>query len=680
MKNTCVCIEGQLRGSERCGPTIKKHLVEKLNADLYFVLQNYHEHEDKNVYFYGDPKKVVLYENPDPTPLPIPGAPVTSKPGTFEEIFDSLCDSFNYDNLLWRKTFEEVKNLNYTFGYYCPGTCIRRMYNRYLIYKELKNIKYDWYVILRSDLYFVDDFVIDQIKPTLNLYQKGGHNGLNNNLIVFNKENFEKVLTYIKNFLNGSFLNYYKRHHSNLFLNEELFFGVNMNLQNIEPNFIETRWYISANSQQDYTTWAGVHKSIDGDLYKYDYDYNDCMIYLKRKNINNKNFENNIKLEQILDEESKEILNKSKKELDEYVCKLSHNIQTWATDKCLVYNEDKNILTKDDLEDKEKWYVKDVCNESTHAKTSGSTTGFAFEYLRYQPFYEIIEFDNHLDLVLDEFNISKDPNIFYFFSHYYEKKDDQFVYCSGGRSPYDWINHGRSRNSIVHYANFDLYKNKTEEFFEFIFEYFENNKIDVFYSSSPEINSMCNYMRKFGFKGKVAYLLSNTSEMLIQEDAHFLFENNHFDHICDHMRCWDGGGSFFTCKYRNYHLMDNLAWCEQGPNNEFICTDYFNLASPFVRYWNGDYCKIDNEYKRCECGRLYREFEFLENRPFSLKGVCFKEIKEKIKELGIEGIKQVRCSPETLDVISSKPLNDAEMQNISMLTDKFKFRFKVEAD
>jgi hypothetical protein len=146
------------------------------------------------------------------------------------------------------------------------------------------------------------------------------------------------------------------------------------------------------------------------------------------------------------------------------------------------------------------------------------------------------------------------------------------------------------------------------------------------------------------------------------------------------MRCWDGGASFFTCKHGTYHLMDNLSWCEQGPNNELICTDYFNLASPFVRYWNGDYCKIEKEYSRCSCGRLYREFELLESRPFSLKGRCIAEIRDGLKRLGIRGIKQVRCSTDCLNVVSNRALEDNEKSMISALDGNFVFKFHVEPD
>jgi hypothetical protein len=188
---------------------------------------------------------------------------------------------------------------------------------------------------------------------------------------------------------------------------------------------------------------------------------------------------------------------------------------------------------------------------------------------------------------------------------------------------------------------------------------------------------LCNYIKKYKVKHKIANLLSNTNERFLPNDAYFLINNNYFDHVCDHMRCWDGGASFFTCKEKNYHLMDNLSWCEEV-DTKLVSTDYFALSSPFIRYWNGDYCKIDNVYQRCDCGRLYRDFEFLENRPFSLKGMCLKDIKDSIKEMNIQGITQARCSVNSIDIISNKELLEEEKSMIRNITDRFTFNFLVE--
>jgi hypothetical protein len=356
---------------------------------------------------------------------------------------------------------------------------------------------------------------------------------------------------------------------------------------------------------------------------------------------------------------------------------LLDNIQNWAKEKSPIYLWPKEIITKNDLEDKQNWYVGEI-SDFMVTGTSGSTTGHPFEYLRYNPVFDKIEWENHYDMVLDEFEVPDRPNILFFLPHSYDTDGDKFIACSGGRSPSNFVNHGSKRDPIVHHVNFELYKQRQEDFYAHLLDYVKEHQIDVFYTSPPQVNSLCSYIRKFGKTDRVGYLLSVTGERLLPEDAAFLLDGGYFDHICDHMRCWDGGATFFTCKHRNYHLMDNLAWCEEGPNHELICTDYFNLASPFVRYWNGDYCRIAKEYQRCECGRLYRDFEFLESRPFSLKGTNMREIQEKIRALGIPGIKQVRCSVHDLSVVSTRELADGEKDMIRSVSDKFQFRFICE--
>ncbi len=49
MTNICVCIEGQVRGAKRCAPTIRKHLIDKYKADLFFVIQNYEQINGKYI-------------------------------------------------------------------------------------------------------------------------------------------------------------------------------------------------------------------------------------------------------------------------------------------------------------------------------------------------------------------------------------------------------------------------------------------------------------------------------------------------------------------------------------------------------------------------------------------------------------------------------------------------------
>ena len=355
--------------------------------------------------------------------------------------------------------------------------------------------------------------------------------------------------------------------------------------------------------------------------------------------------------------------------------KLKNSIFNFSSSRCSL--NFKKILEKKDLENKSNWYINEISDLAVQTSTSGSTTGVPFEYLRFVPVFEKIEWDYHYNLVLDEFGIEQSPSILYMMPHNYRRENNKYVVSYGSSSELNIVNHGNKRTPIIHYVDFEAYKNDRENFFEYLFSYLRENKIDVFYTSAPEINSLCSYAKKHKISDKLGFLLSSTNEKLLANDAKFILENNLFDHICDHMKCWDGGAAFFTCKHKTYHLMDEVCWVE-SIDGKLVSTDYFNLCSPFVRYWNGDYCSIGAEYKRCDCGRLYREFEFIENRPFSLKGVCLKNIKDNMKKLDIKGIKQVRCAPEYLDVITDRELSIEEKQAICLLSEKFKFRFSVE--
>lgn len=371
------------------------------------------------------------------------------------------------------------------------------------------------------------------------------------------------------------------------------------------------------------------------------------------------------------------IMYESESSLSEVLDVVKKNMENWAIRNSSVYLRSKPFYSKEDLEEKTSWYVPKALDDSVDTHTSGSSTGFHFTYRRMKSTFERLEWDNHYDMVLDEFGVGSSPNVLYFFPEHFKKSEGVAVFCESTSQPY-LNSHGRSRSSSVHYANFDMYRNDPSSFFSLLFDYLERTEIDVLFSSGPCINSMCHHIRKFGVKDRIAGLLSQTNEMMLQEDAEFLFvKNSYFDNVCDHMRCWDGGASFFTCRFGNYHIMDNLSWCDDV-EGRLVSTDYFNFASPFVRYWNGDICSIGKTFSRCECGRLFREFEFLENRPFSLSGVCLGDLRSGMVAIGTDCITQVRCYADSINVVSSRVLSDQERLQISLLEPKFNFVFSVE--
>jgi hypothetical protein len=244
-------------------------------------------------------------------------------------------------------------------------------------------------------------------------------------------------------------------------------------------------------------------------------------------------------------------------------------------------------------------------------------------------------------------------------------------------SPNFMEHHGMRRKANVHYVNFSMMRNDSQSFFKaLVTHYLPKVELDLVFGPGPTLNSLCSHL-KGSEVGRLCRLVSNSNERMLKSDAQFLVISGLADHVCDHMRCWDGGATFFTCIHGTYHLLDNLSWCEED-DGRLTSTDYFNLVSPFVNYWNGDYCSVGSEYRRCGCGRLYRDFSFLENRPFSLKGVVMSEIKEKISSLGIKGIKQVRCGLDMIEILSLEKISETDRSSIRSITDKFAFKFAVE--
>ena len=356
----------------------------------------------------------------------------------------------------------------------------------------------------------------------------------------------------------------------------------------------------------------------------------------------------------------------------ETTCVLRKNIEMWARANSLVYKNNSEILSKENLLDKSKWYVDSVIAESMHMATSGSTTGNSFSYLRWEPFLYFIEAENHYDLIMDEFEIKNKPDVVYFFNT--TRYDDNKALTISSDSDNFMEHHGLKRKANVYYVNFSMFKNDRDQFFKLFFECAQNSELDVIFAPGPSINAICHYLKN-ETKFKICKLLSNSNEKIMNEDAAMLMDG-YVENICDHMRCWDGGATFFTCKHNNYHILDNLSWCE-SVDGKLVSTDYFSLPSPFVRYWNGDFCQISDTYQRCDCGRLYRDFEFLDNRPFSIKGRSILEIKSTLERLRIRNIKQVRCSVESVEIVSHSPILDDHKRAIQEKY-PFKFMFTVE--
>ena len=123
-------------------------------------------------------------------------------------------------------------------------------------------------------------------------------------------------------------------------------------------------------------------------------------------------------------------------------------------------------------------------------------------------------------------------------------------------------------------------------------------------------------------------------------------------------------------------MNDNFSWVVEGSDNKMISTDYFNMAAPFINYWNGDLCEIGKEYQRCGCGRWYRPFKMLQNRPFALKGPTrLTEIRQQISRLDFKGkIDQVQFDGLFVNVHLNERLDEESINKIKEILSDYTVR------
>ena len=117
--------------------------------------------------------------------------------------------------------------------------------------------------------------------------------------------------------------------------------------------------------------------------------------------------------------------------------------------------------------------------------------------------------------------------------------------------------------------------------------------------------------------GEACRLVSATFEATDPRDVATLVESGFAAAVCNHMRCWDGGVTFLSCRHGRTHLLEHLVHAEVL-DGRLVTTDPFSLAAPFVRYWAGDQAVLGAEAELCECGRWSRPFAFAGRTPFLL--------------------------------------------------------------
>lgn len=348
--------------------------------------------------------------------------------------------------------------------------------------------------------------------------------------------------------------------------------------------------------------------------------------------------------------------------------KLKQNIKDYATKNSRMYADNIREIYSRIILSKEHWFVDDLKSEIQIFSTSGSSTGYPFAYGIWNKYIPFLENECHYGMILDEFSINKNnPRILILKKLSYNPIHQEFLYQEKGFSPYTLHTH-KSIDSTRYFVNFDSYMDNPNMWVEKLLSNIKDLvPFDIIMITGPIMNILVNYLKQNNIKIYIGNLMSQTGELMRQSDKQDMIDNGYVNHVCDHMRCWDGGATFFTCKYDTYHLLDNLTWCTQGRNNELISTDYLSMPAPFINYWNGDLCEIKNEYQLCLCGRYYRPFKILQSRPFALKGPTkLTQIKEKISQLSFKTkINQIQFENLTVNVYSTIELTTDEKYTIN---------------
>jgi len=328
-------------------------------------------------------------------------------------------------------------------------------------------------------------------------------------------------------------------------------------------------------------------------------------------------------LQQALDL-SYDLMYTSPEEIINYREVMTQAIKSFANEKCRLYRDygagDEGIIDKDYLESKREYWDTNTTN--TIELATGGTTRRGFPYNYWKEVFYKIENRFHYGYILEEFYIPRPPRVLCTvmgatgigpkieFNGY--KIRTEITDTDNSIN-----NHGCSSSEVHYFARNDIDKLPKELLGEFLVDYMIRRDIDIFLADGLFIDSVYDYVVEHSPE-KFVNLISNTAAPVKQEKLIWLKDNGYIDNWCDHMRCWDGGTTFFTCINGTTHLMDNLNYTYEV-DSKMICTDFFSLAAPFIDYHNGDFCSIDNEYRKCECGRWFRPFRLSRARPFFIK-------------------------------------------------------------
>jgi hypothetical protein len=323
------------------------------------------------------------------------------------------------------------------------------------------------------------------------------------------------------------------------------------------------------------------------------------------------------------------------------------------------------------------WHVEHTA--SRPAATGGSTNGRPFRYWRWTPAYRPIECDNHYRLIAQmHLPTQIVSRIGYLMLDQLSSRSDATLVRTC-RTDNVVTSHGFG--GVVEVSVFianRTYFTDYHQFYDDVIDQLIATPQDIVLAPGNVIRSLAWHCQRRPDASRLCRLLSNTGEALDEADALALRERGWIDGWCDHMRCWDGGAMFITCPYGTYHLYDSVADLRVD-GGRLICTDFTNLASPFVNYWNGDYAQITDDYQRCRCGRLFRPFKMGRTRDFSINGVHNTQMGGVLGPCDIyDTIKRVDVKGDLMRLILNRLPSPNQRSEVRKMLPQFMVQFVVE--
>ena len=268
------------------------------------------------------------------------------------------------------------------------------------------------------------------------------------------------------------------------------------------------------------------------------------------------------------------------------------------------------VLTRESLPKRDSWRVRDV------PRVEGSTGGVTAAAVRYPIWRDAIgeiEVWHHYRAVLIEHGLDPVQPM----TIVREMPAGRARHCQWhpGRDEYT-RSHGADCVTVIEHPY--PCGGETATRCETLIAACQEHQCDVLVLNGSTMALFADWLRQGGTAMPACRLISATFESVDPRDAATLIESGFTGAVCDHMRCWDGGVTFLTCRFGRRHLLEHLGHAEML-DGRLVATDYFSLAAPFIRYWAGDHAQLGTKAIECECGRWSPAFEFAGRSSFLLE-------------------------------------------------------------